>query len=69
MVRFDCHFGKSPKADSMASVPPALTFDRSVDREDMLVVGGNLSGRARYDRNHNLRIMKPCHEAWVATVE
>ena len=53
----------------MASVLPALTFDRSVDRDDMLGVRGNVSGRARYDRNHNLRIVKPCHEAWIATVE
>ena len=53
----------------MAWVPPVLTFDRSVGRDDMLGVRGNMSGRARYDRNHNVRIMKPCHEAWIANVE
>ena len=53
----------------MASVPPALTFDRCVDRDDMLGVEANVSGRTHYDRNHNVRIMKPCHEAWIATVE
>ena len=35
----------------------------------MLGARDNVSWRARYGRNHKVRIMKHCHEAWIATVE